>query len=86
MMVGFDPTALDQLLTRWKARLAHTDQATAEAWRVAIHELKLVIAVSPFAVKGCDHKFVDSTRCLKCGWSPSAARSISPSLFPDDAA
>lgn len=47
-MVGFDPTALDQLLTRWKARLAHTDQATAEAWRVAIHELKLVIAVSPF--------------------------------------
>jgi hypothetical protein len=19
----------------------------------------------------CDHKFVDSKRCLKCGWSPS---------------
>ena len=21
--------------------------------------------------KGCDHKFVDSNHCLKCGWSPT---------------
>ena len=21
----------------------------------------------------CDHKFVDSTTCLKCGWSPASA-------------
>lgn len=19
---------------------------------------------------GCDHKFIDSTHCLKCGWTP----------------
>ena len=25
----------------------------------------------------CDHKFVDSTVCLKCGWSPSDALSVS---------
>ncbi len=22
-------------------------------------------------MKGCNHKFVDSTCCLKCGWEPS---------------
>lgn len=24
----------------------------------------------PRRPKGCDHKFVDSTACLKCGWRP----------------
>lgn len=24
----------------------------------------------PMAPKGCDHKFIDSTHCLKCGWEP----------------
>ena len=23
-----------------------------------------------FGAKPCDHKFVDSTNCLKCGWTP----------------
>jgi hypothetical protein len=30
--------------------------------------------MEPEPVYGCDHKFVDSTRCLKCGWEPSGDR------------
>ena len=26
----------------------------------------------------CDHKFIDSKRCLKCGWTPGEVR---PALF-----
>ncbi|MEP7304177.1 MAG: hypothetical protein ABJA98_01540 [Acidobacteriota bacterium] len=25
---------------------------------------------------GCDHKFVDSRSCLKCGWTPPAADAV----------
>jgi hypothetical protein len=34
---------------------------------------------TPTARPACDHKFVDSTRCLKCGWEPATAR---PELSP----
>lgn len=27
-------------------------------------------AVNGKPPKPCDHKFIDSKRCLKCGWSP----------------
>lgn len=29
----------------------------------------------------CDHKFIDSTRCLKCGWEPNAAAIASKTPF-----
>lgn len=47
-MVGFDPTALGILLARWKLRRTDPDPVIAEQWRLARHELSLVIAVSPF--------------------------------------
>ena len=28
----------------------------------------------PVAPEGCDHKFVDSPHCLKCGWLPDVGR------------
>ena len=31
---------------------------------VALHDLSAVYQAT------CDHKFVDSTLCLKCGWKP----------------
>jgi hypothetical protein len=27
-------------------------------------------------VERCDHKFIDSTSCLKCGWTPPAAADV----------
>jgi hypothetical protein len=30
----------------------------------------------------CDHEFVDSTRCLKCGWTPPLVNAVDPSAQP----
>lgn len=30
-------------------------------------------------MSACDHKFVDSTRCLKCGWEPPPKQEAQPS-------
>lgn len=32
----------------------------------------------------CDHKFIDSTHCLKCGWTPPTAVSRDPATPSGD--
>ncbi len=33
---------------------------------------------TPDRTPDCDHKFVDSNRCLKCGWTPRDPASPAP--------
>lgn len=42
--------------------------ASASVKQIAAGEPKAFVAGGAFG--RCDHKFVDSNRCLKCGWSP----------------
>lgn len=36
------------------------------------------------AQRGCSHKFIDSTHCLKCGWQPPPRKKETMRFFDDD--
>jgi hypothetical protein len=50
--------------------------------------LRAAPSPKPEPTRHCDHKFVDSTSCLKCGWTPTAedfasiARTVDPTYAP----
>lgn len=62
---------------------------------VAIHRLRvtgLSLAIQqavedwleehPYPPKRCDHKFIDSVACLKCGWRPPESGATTSAMLP----
>jgi len=36
----------------------------------------VIFEPAPLQPPPCDHKFVDSTACLKCGWTPPSRKEL----------
>ena len=51
------------------------------ALRLVTQEMRMPIGEAPATADRCDHKFVDSNHCLKCGWTPPPA---TPSLINNE--
>jgi hypothetical protein len=50
----------------------------------ALFDVVLLIAGSTLAPK-CDHKFIDSVSCVKCGWTPGQTVKACPFCADDQA-
>lgn len=65
---------LHTLIARMKFRIVIVDEAhhaAASSYRTSLVHLGFLPPAD--AKANCDHKFVDSTNCLKCGWTPGEA-------------
>jgi hypothetical protein len=65
-----DFDALGELWPEFLTALADDTGALRRAADVAFAED--FSKPKPSEQNGCDHKFVDSKRCMKCGWTPPA--------------
>ena len=74
MVVGENPlkTARNDLRAMFVGWHRFGPHATNDAPIVgrAILAMDRALSPPPHEMNGCDHKFVDSKSCLKCGWAP----------------
>ncbi len=78
---------VSQMIVARRARLSQTivslievgkrEPTPMEMRRIAKALRADVAEVFPPQEQRCDHKFVDSNHCLKCGWEPRPAEALS---------